>query len=114
MLLLDISDNEEYIWTTAFDPSFIPLPPSPSPLSSPSLDVKSSNITPEVTVGAIVGSLIVGILLSLGGFFLYKWSKDKRNRNNATLVPYNSDNSERVLNSSPENENTTNNNVINQ
>src|ERR1051325_9051178 len=107
MLLLDISNNEEYIWTSIFDPSFMPLTPSPS--SSPSLNIQSSNITPGVMAGAIVGSLIGGVLLLFGGLFLYKRSRDKRKQNNATLVHYNS---EEVLNSSPENENTTNNEPI--
>jgi hypothetical protein len=74
-LLLDISDNEKYIWTTTFDPSVpettpSPLPPplSPSPPSS-----SSSNL-----IGVIVGSLLGGIFLSVGGFFIYKWNKNKQ------------------------------------
>jgi hypothetical protein len=29
-------------------------------------------------VGAIIGSFFGGALLSFGGFFLYKWNKNKR------------------------------------
>ncbi|CAG8718008.1 8711_t:CDS:2 [Rhizophagus irregularis] len=48
ILLLDISNNEEYIWT-------------------------SIN-----TTGAVLGTLLGGILLSVGSFLIYKWNKNKR------------------------------------
>ncbi|PKY33034.1 hypothetical protein RhiirB3_493630, partial [Rhizophagus irregularis] len=89
ILLLDISNSEEYIWTTIFDPkmpspppsTLPPLPspspppspsPSPSPISSP-LPNNSGNIT-----GIVVGSLLSGILLSVGSFLIYKWNKNKQ------------------------------------
>ncbi|PKY44831.1 hypothetical protein RhiirA4_514900 [Rhizophagus irregularis] len=72
ILLLDISNNEEYIWTTIFDPP--PLPPSPSSsLSSLSPPNNSGNIA-----GIVVGSLLSGILLSVGSFLIYKWNKNKQ------------------------------------
>src|SRR5688500_3386006 len=82
ILLLDISNNEEYVWTTLFQPSVSnnktpssPLSPSSSlPLPSSDTSDKSSNNTPAM-IGAIIGSLFGGSLLSFGGFFLYKWNK---------------------------------------
>ncbi|PKC69012.1 galactose oxidase [Rhizophagus irregularis] len=96
ILLLDISNNKEYIWTTIFDPkmpsppppppppppSTLPplpppsLPPSPSPsssLSSSSPPNNSGNIA-----GIVVGSLLSSILLSVGSFLIYKWNKNKQ------------------------------------
>ncbi|RIA79409.1 hypothetical protein C1645_840757 [Glomus cerebriforme] len=88
ILLLDISNIEEYVWTTTFDPSvpnsIIPAPslppsssPSPSSLQPSSSSSQLSNNIPAMA-GAIVGSLFCGILLSFGGFFLYKWNKNKQ------------------------------------
>ena len=37
-------------------------------------------------VGAIVGSLFAGALLSFGGLFLYKWNKNKQNQRNAMPI----------------------------
>ncbi|CAB4414585.1 unnamed protein product [Rhizophagus irregularis] len=82
ILLLDISNNEEYVWTTSFDPS-------PSPSSSSQTSNNSSDNSKMV--GAIVGSLLSGIFLSVGSFFLYKWNKNKQNQNHITrtvLIPH--------------------------
>ncbi|PKY48538.1 hypothetical protein RhiirA4_422250 [Rhizophagus irregularis] len=53
ILLLDISNNEEYVWTTSFDPS---VPKSSPPSSSSQTSNNSSNNSK--IVGAIVGSLL--------------------------------------------------------
>ena len=66
--MLNISNDEEYIWTTTFDPS-LSLQPSPTP-TPPSNDI-------PVIVSVFIGCLILGILLSLGEFFLYKWNHSK-------------------------------------
>jgi hypothetical protein len=63
--LLDISNNEEYIWTTIFDPSIPKTPPSSPPPKN-------------ILVGAILGSLLSGILLTIGSFFIYKWNKSRQ------------------------------------
>ncbi|EXX76649.1 uncharacterized protein OCT59_027799 [Rhizophagus irregularis] len=97
ILLLDISNNEEYIWTSMFDPkmpspppsspppssppstppSTLSPPPSPSPSPSPSpLPLPSNNLSN--TTGAVLGTLLGGILLSVGSFLIYKWNKNKR------------------------------------
>ncbi|CAG8730036.1 13465_t:CDS:2, partial [Funneliformis caledonium] len=65
ILLLDISNDQEYVWTNIFDP----------PTDSKSLSV----ILPISTIIAIViGSLVGGILISLGSLFLYRWNKNKK------------------------------------
>ncbi|GBB96542.1 hypothetical protein RclHR1_02780005 [Rhizophagus clarus] len=69
ILLLDINNNEEYIWTTTFDPS---IPKNIMPPSS------SSSIDFNNIVGAIVGPLLGGIFLSVGIFFIYEWKKSKQ------------------------------------
>ncbi|RIA87846.1 hypothetical protein C1645_739820 [Glomus cerebriforme] len=88
ILLLDISNNKEYVWTTTFDPSIpnnnvtISLLPPPSSSHSPLPSSSTiSNTTPAIA-GAIVGSLFGGILFSFGVFFLYKWNKNKRKQGN--------------------------------
>ncbi|PKY56874.1 hypothetical protein RhiirA4_508411 [Rhizophagus irregularis] len=99
ILLLDISNNDEYIWTTTFDPKMPSPPPSPSPSSSPSPSPSpspstsssslpslspspspSSLLSPGKTAGAVVGSLLSGILLLVGSFLIYKWNKNKQNQ----------------------------------
>ncbi|GBB95191.1 hypothetical protein RclHR1_24940002 [Rhizophagus clarus] len=78
ILLLDISNNDEYIWTNEYDPT-----PTISPLSTMPFHKSSSNIS---ITGAIVGSLIVCALIIL---LLYLWNKNScRNnkaRNNTSL-----------------------------
>ncbi|PKC65483.1 hypothetical protein RhiirA1_514480 [Rhizophagus irregularis] len=84
ILLLDISNNDEYVWTTTFDPSatinIIPSSPTSSPSSSQLFNNSSNNSNINI-VGAIVGSLLSGIIfLTVGCFFLYKWNKNKQNK----------------------------------
>ena len=86
ILLLDISNNDEYKWTDIFDPS-PPSPPSPPPSISPSAQQQSSN--KSVMIGAIVGSLFGGILLTIGGFLLHRWNKNKQKQANALPIPGN-------------------------
>ncbi|RGB39851.1 hypothetical protein C1646_811717 [Rhizophagus diaphanus] len=99
ILLLDISNNDEYIWTNEFDSSSLPTSPAPSPTSdttSKSKDSSSETSSPSpspspppdvvpssrtVMIGAIVGSLFGGAALSFIGFFLYKWNKNRNARN---------------------------------
>ncbi|PKC76194.1 hypothetical protein RhiirA1_447953 [Rhizophagus irregularis] len=84
ILLLDISNNEEYIWTTIFDPK-MPSPPPPSPSTLPPLPPPSPSPSSSLplnnsgnTAGIVVGSLLSGILLSVGSFLIYKWNKNKQ------------------------------------
>ena len=94
--MLDISNNDEYIWTTSFEP--LP-PPSSLPVHSSSIPVPSSTITvqpntqsnnPGVMVGAVIGSLIGGILLATGSSFFYKRYKNNKKQNQAIPTPGNS------------------------
>ncbi|EXX54102.1 hypothetical protein GLOIN_2v1834755 [Rhizophagus irregularis DAOM 181602=DAOM 197198] len=93
ILLLDISNNEEYIWTTIFDPKMPspppPIPPStlpplpppslvPSPSPSSSLSSSSPPNNSGNIAGIVVGSLLSSILLSVGSFLIYKWNKNKQ------------------------------------
>ncbi|RIA87841.1 hypothetical protein C1645_853641 [Glomus cerebriforme] len=76
ILLLDISNNKEYIWTMTFDPT---VPNNTTPPSSPSTSqLSSSQISSSQLSGTIVGSLFGGLLFSFGVFFLYKWNKNKQ------------------------------------
>ncbi|PKY31003.1 hypothetical protein RhiirB3_531367 [Rhizophagus irregularis] len=86
ILLLDISNVNEYIWTNEFNPSSsivksslptvptIPTKPSPLPTISSQQYISSNNSN---IVGAIIGSLIAGALLSFVGSYLYKWNKNR-------------------------------------
>ncbi|CAB4394376.1 unnamed protein product [Rhizophagus irregularis] len=91
ILLLDISNNEEYIWTTIFDPK-MPSPPPPPPSTLPPLPPPSLPPSPSPSsslsssppnnsgniAGIVVGSLLSSILLSVGSFLIYKWNKNKQ------------------------------------
>ncbi|GBC15800.2 hypothetical protein GLOIN_2v1780468 [Rhizophagus irregularis DAOM 181602=DAOM 197198] len=98
ILLLDISNNEEYIWTTIFDPPkpnvIIPSSssnsslPSSSTTSLPSSSQTSITTSPspylplpsssQTSIGTIVGFLVSGIFLLVGSFFIYKWNKNRK------------------------------------
>ncbi|CAI2162545.1 13137_t:CDS:2 [Funneliformis geosporum] len=74
ILLLDISNDQEYVWTNIYDP----------PTSS-----KSSSVTLPISaiVGIVIGSLIGGMLLSFGGFFLFIWNKNMKESINTIPKP---------------------------
>ncbi|PKY48536.1 hypothetical protein RhiirA4_464166 [Rhizophagus irregularis] len=100
LLLLDISNNEEYIWTTQFDPKN---------------DTTVSPPPPNNIVGVIVGSILSVIFLSVGGFFIYKWNKNKQNQktinennNRSNYSQEEKDNDKQEIIQMPRNENTTN------
>ncbi|PKK61194.1 hypothetical protein RhiirC2_856406 [Rhizophagus irregularis] len=86
ILLLDISNVDEYIWTNEFNPSSsivksslptVPtIPTKPSPLQTISSQQYISSDNSNI-VGAIIGSLIAGALLSFVGSYLYKWNKNR-------------------------------------
>ncbi|RIA99776.1 hypothetical protein C1645_730688 [Glomus cerebriforme] len=64
LLLLDISNDNEYIWTTKFD-----LNPVPPEASGPPIIIK--------IILPIFGCILL-ILLTIGCFFLHKFYKNKR------------------------------------
>ncbi|GET01645.1 hypothetical protein GLOIN_2v1761507 [Rhizophagus clarus] len=90
ILLLDISNVDEYTWTNEFYPLPPTLPPSPSSTpfnTSPSNKLSSSSSMPlsaatttTTVIGAVLGSLFGAALLSFGGFYLYK--NKRRDDNN--------------------------------
>ncbi|CAB4389117.1 unnamed protein product [Rhizophagus irregularis] len=94
ILLLDISNVSEYIWTNEFKTSSsslvrtsasVPIKPSPSlsslsPLSPLSPSQKSENNNSNIT-GIVIGSMIGGALLSFLGVLLYNKCCKRRNGN---------------------------------
>src|SRR6266542_6476195 len=102
ILLLDISNNDGYIWTNSFEPQTTPttslatttttsiaIPPlstslSSSPLSSQQSNALSKNI--PVVIGIAIGAFIVGVSLAFGGVFLYKRNKNKKE--NKKAIPF--------------------------
>ncbi|RIA84171.1 hypothetical protein C1645_742536 [Glomus cerebriforme] len=100
ILLLDISNYNEYIWTNNFVPSNNTQSnsaPSATSVSSPQthsdyphsdnlLPAHESDKSPINMIGVLVGSLFAFILLLFGGFFLYKWNKIKQEKKNATQI----------------------------
>ncbi|CAB4444258.1 unnamed protein product [Rhizophagus irregularis] len=89
ILLLDISNVDEYKWTYEFYPPPPPqsstnsgkVPTSTSPSTiSPSIIVQSQSASSMT--GAIIGSLIGGATLSSVGFLLYRWNKNRQKSDN--------------------------------
>jgi LPXTG-motif cell wall-anchored protein len=80
ILLLDINNNNEYKWTTIFDPSL-----------QPSNNKNLPKFTPATIAGTIIGLLFGIILLSFGSYFLYKWNKNRQNQKHIArivLIPH--------------------------
>ncbi|GBB86040.1 hypothetical protein RclHR1_01250003 [Rhizophagus clarus] len=65
----------------------------PSSNSSSIVSSQSSQLTsssPTAMIGAVIGSLFGGVLLSFVGFYLYRWNKNKHGDKN----PYNNNNNQ--------------------
>src|SRR3954447_1633815 len=81
ILLLDISNDEEYIWTSDFEPSISSptstlLPSATSPAATASTTSPQSSSIQAAMISAIV---ICGILiLAFGCLFLYRLYKNKQ------------------------------------
>ncbi|PKY21291.1 galactose oxidase [Rhizophagus irregularis] len=71
ILLLDISNNDQYAWTTSFDPT-------------PTI-IHSSNI--GVVIGVVFGSTFVAISLLIGSYYLRKWYKNKKEQTDTITTP---------------------------
>ena len=98
ILLLDISNNDEYIWTYDFYPSPPTTPAAPnSPASPTSSETSSAQQSDKLLnipaiIGIVIGSVIGGALLSFGGFFLYRKRNTRnirQNQNNILQIPGN-------------------------
>jgi len=77
VLLLDISNATDYVWTTSFDPNAVVSQPSPSspPPSEPSPKQSTNNV--GVIAGSVVASIVaVGVLLGVVYFFIKRKRKD--------------------------------------
>ena len=86
ILLLDISNNEEYTWTNDFDPR----PPTPEATMPPTSKIPSSSKDNKdnkpIIIGAVVGSLFGVIVLSLGALLIYKRVQYQRANQNTTTI----------------------------
>ncbi|RIA96737.1 hypothetical protein C1645_856866 [Glomus cerebriforme] len=83
ILLLDISNNDEYKWVINFNPPISSSSPtSPTSPSSPTQIFAQKSAA--AIIGIVIGSLISSILLTVGIFFLYKWTKNRRIQKNET------------------------------
>lgn len=97
MLLLDISNNNEYIWTSSFTPNNYIQPNHPTStsmapsktndiqLDQPNTQLNTKANHSDIITSIIIGAIINAILLIVGIYLLYKWYKNKKERNNATL-----------------------------
>jgi hypothetical protein len=84
ILLLDISNNDNYVWTTKFEP-----PSLTSQSSPPSQPSQSNNINPiSIAIGTLIG-IIGGIALTVGSFFLYKMYKNTKEQSIVIPTPGN-------------------------
>ena len=110
--MLDISNNGAYIWTDTYNPFPQTPTPTPTPTSTnttktipsslPPQTVSSSSTTiattpvssspPGAMVGAVIGSLFGGALLSFGGFFLYKRYKKRQDPYDSGVYNYDTPN----------------------
>jgi len=90
ILLLDISNNDEYVWNNDFVPlQSSTLSPSPSPSPSPSLtkDNPQTSDNKSTVIAAVVGSLVGSAILSLGGFLLYRHTRNKKKQDPVIPTP---------------------------
>ncbi|PKB94949.1 hypothetical protein RhiirA5_476836 [Rhizophagus irregularis] len=105
ILLLDIGNAGEYIWTNEFYPPSPPqsskVPPSPSAI--PPLTIVQSQSSASMA-GAIIGSLICGAILSSVGFLLYRWNKNRQRSENNNQEEKNIYNHGQEIEQSPNNE----------
>jgi hypothetical protein len=85
ILLLDISNDDEYVWTTSFVPSLTSQTPTTDPTLTPSTPSSPSN-TIGIAIGTSIG-IIGGIALIVGSFFLYKRYKNRSERRIPMLTP---------------------------
>ncbi|CAB4380055.1 unnamed protein product [Rhizophagus irregularis] len=111
ILLLDISNDNEYIWKTSFDlgknnstSKTSPIPPGTSILPSP--DSEKANII----IGAIIGSTI-GIAVTLGSFFLYKRKKHTKKQDGKPSTSQNIKD-DKILHISSEKDNNNDNEIL--
>jgi len=85
ILLLDIINNDEYIWTNSFEPqttSTTSLATTPTSSSTSPSSPNNKLIMIVIAIGAFIG----GISLAFGGAFIYKWNKNKKENKRAIPI----------------------------
>ena len=86
ILLLDISNNDEYKWTNTFELPPPPTPSSSSPQQPPTTISVPSSLSSKnnsAIIGTAIGSSLGGFLLSAICFLLYKRYKLKQRQKNS-------------------------------
>jgi hypothetical protein len=84
VLLLDISNDSEYVWTTSFDPS--PVTDNPKPSSPLISKPKTNNI--GIIIGCVVGLILLICIISIAVFLFIK---RRKNANKAIPTPGDTD-----------------------
>src|SRR6266498_3447778 len=107
ILLLDISNVTQYVWTKEFDlltpSSLVPsqsetlVLPSPTHSGDQFSEQQSDKSNKTTIIGVVIGSLFGGALLSsFGSFFLYRWNKNRQkqiyNRGQKIVQPLRNEN----------------------
>ncbi|PKB98362.1 hypothetical protein RhiirA5_431480 [Rhizophagus irregularis] len=90
----------------------IPKSSPPPSSTSPSLPTSNNLSDNSKMAGAIVGSLLSGIFLSVGGFFLYKWNKKRQSQNNINNYNNYGQEEKSIPTEGSKNENITNHEVV--
>lgn len=72
ILLLDISNNDEYVWTKDYKPT---------------IDNKDNKLTIIIIIGTLI-SLIGSVLLLISSFYLYKESKKYKVKKELQSIPH--------------------------
>jgi hypothetical protein len=73
VLLLDISNDSEYLWTTSFDPT--PLTSSPPIVSKPKTNNRGIIVGLSIGVIVIIGILLLGVLFFIRRRKIHKSEK---------------------------------------
>ncbi|RIA83037.1 hypothetical protein C1645_861709 [Glomus cerebriforme] len=88
ILLLDISNKNEYVWTDAFDLNSSSISTKPTATNTVQPETSTQPAQYKNIIGIIIGSLICITLVSFGGFFLYKWNKKTKWQKYIASIPH--------------------------
>ncbi|GBB96382.1 hypothetical protein RclHR1_02740013 [Rhizophagus clarus] len=75
VLLLDISDDSEYVWTTSFDPTPLAINSPSSNPSNPLLSKSKTNNNIGIIIGITIGIILFISIISLAVFLFIKRRK---------------------------------------
>jgi hypothetical protein len=90
VLLLDISDSSNYVWTNDFNPNAVIPPQSSLPTDSSSTQYNNNKNNTPVIVGTVIGVVVVICITSLSIFYIIK--RRKKIYETAIPTPSNSEN----------------------